>query len=278
VRQTRSESPQVAGERSWTRLFTGLFVGLVLVYLYAPVVVVVLFSFADSPTLSLPIDGLTTRWYEKAFSDPLLREALRTTLLLALVTAVCSGVLGVSFALGVARISSRWRNALLTMSLIPAVVPALVVGISLALLMHAVGISQGFLGAAIGQVVVATPFVILTMNARMQEFDFAVLEAARDCGASALRAFWDITLPLIRPAIIGACLLAMALSVDEFVVTWFNIGNGVSLPVHIWGLMRRGIDPSINALATTILAALVLLVVLSSLFQGRRSSGGRSRR
>jgi spermidine/putrescine transport system permease protein len=109
------------------------------------------------------------------------------------------------------------------------------------------------------------------MNARLETFDFSTLDAARDLGAGPLRTFRDITFPLIRPSVIGAALLAIALSLDEFVVTFFNIGNLMTVPVYIWGLVRKGIDPSINALATMTLVTLVLLVVVSNLVGRRRS-------
>ena len=108
------------------------------------------------------------------------------------------------------------------------------------------------------------PFVILTMNARLETFDFTTLEAARDLGASPLQTFRDITLPLISTAVLGAGLLAVALSLDEFVVTWFNIGNEMTIPVLIWGLLRRGIDPSINALASVVLVSLIVIVTVSN--------------
>jgi spermidine/putrescine transport system permease protein len=109
------------------------------------------------------------------------------------------------------------------------------------------------------------------MNARLESFDFSTLEAARDLGATPLQTFRDVTFPLVRPSVLGASLLAMALSLDEFVVTWFNIGNLSTIPVLIWGLLRRGIDPSINALATAVLVVLVVLVVLSNLIARRRT-------
>ena len=106
------------------------------------------------------------------------------------------------------------------------------------------------------------------MNARLETFDFSVLEAARDLGASPFRTFLDITFPLIRPSIVGAALLAAALSLDEFVVTWFNIGNEQTVPVLVWGLMRRGVDPRSTPLASLLLLLLVCLVVLSNFMAG----------
>ncbi len=245
-------------------LLARLFLAIVLIYLFAPVAVTVLFSFTTSPRLSLPIEGFTLDWYAAAFGDPLFPDALTHSIVLAVVTGIVAGALGVAFSFGVARLQRRDRGALLTASLAPAVVPGLVLGIALAVLFNAFGVTQGLRNAAIGHIVIALPFVVLTMNARLETFDFTTLEAARDLGASPGRTFLDITLPLIRPSVIGAVLLAMAQSLDEFVVTWFNIGNEQTLPVLIWGLLRRGINPSINALATVVLLALVALIALSS--------------
>jgi spermidine/putrescine transport system permease protein len=252
------------------RYAAGGFALLVLVYLYAPIVVIVLFSFTSSPRLAIPIEGFTLDWYASALSNPLMITALRNSLILALVSALVATILGGAFAFGLVKLhGARTRRVLLAGSLLPAVVPLLVIGISLAVFFRALGMAPGLLNAAIGHAIVCLPFVILTMNARLETFDFSVLEAARDLGASPPRAFLDITLPLIRPSLVGAALLAAALSLDEFVVTWFNIGNELSVPVLVWGLMRRGIDPSINAIAAMLFAALAVLVIASN-FVGRR--------
>lgn len=255
-----------------SRLLAKGFVALVLLYLYAPVAVIVIFSFTTSPRLSMPIEGLTLAWYHNAFANPLITAALANSLILAGVSAAASGLLGAAFAFGVMKLTQiRLRRALLALSLLPAVMPLLVIGIALAVVFHALGLAQGLRNAAIGHVLVSLPFVVLTMNARLETFDFATLEAARDLGASPFQTFRDITFPQIRPSLVGAVLLAAALSLDEFVVTWFNIGNEQSIPVLVWGLMRRGVDPSINALASLLFALLVCLVFLSN-FIGRRHS------
>lgn len=246
------------------------YVVAVMIFLYAPIVVIVLFSFADSPRLGLPIEGLTLDWYRKAFDNPLMMVAVVNSAILALVSAVGCGILGAAFAFGLVKLKSgRLRGGLLAASLMPAIVPLLVIGIALAVFFDALGLQQSLRNAAIGHVLVCLPFVVLTMNARLETFDFSVLEAARDLGASPLRAFRDITFPLIRPSVFGAALLAAALSVDEFVVTWFNIGSQQTLPVLVWGLIRRGINPSINAVASMLMITLVVLVVVSH-FAGRR--------
>jgi len=270
-RDRTTDTPGEAGSGALSRWGARIFVAIVLVYLFAPVVVTVLFSFTTSPRLSLPIEGFTLEWYQEAFSNPLFMLALTNTVILALVTAVVAVVLGVTFAFGLVALRSRTRRALLTASLVPAAVPALVMGVALAVFFSSLGVQQGLANAAVGHAIVALPFVILTLNARLETFDFSVLEAARDLGASPSRTFRDITFPLIRPSVFGAALLAMALSLDEFVVTWFNIGNQMSLPVLIWGLLRRGIDPTVNALASLVLVTLVGLVIASNLTDRRRT-------
>jgi ABC-type spermidine/putrescine transport system permease subunit II len=258
--------------RSGGRMLARIYVAAILAFLYLPVVVIVLFSFTESPRLSLPIEGFTLDWYRKAFANPLMTTALQNSLALALVTALATSVLGASFAFGLVKLKSRrLRDALLAANLLPAVMPLLVIGIALAVFFNALGLRQGVLNAALGHVMVCLPFVSLTMNARLESFDFSVLEAARDLGASPLRTFLDITLPLVRPSIVGAALLAAALSLDEFVVTWFNIGSAQTLPVLVWGLVRTGIDPSINAVASVLLGSLIALVIVSSMsWRGRR--------
>ncbi|RYE10564.1 MAG: ABC transporter permease [Hyphomicrobiales bacterium] len=255
-----------------SRLLPGLFVALVLFYLYAPIIVIVFFSFTTSPRLSLPVEGLTLAWYARAFSDPLIPMALQNSAILALLSAVGGGVAGAAFAYGLVTLRNRrWRDALLSASMLPAIVPLLVIGIALAVFFRTIGLPQGLTGAAVGHVLVSLPFVILTMNSRLESFDFTILEAARDLGASRFQAFRDITLPLIRPSVVGAALLAAALSLDEFVITWFNIGSQQTVPTLVWGLMRRGIDPSVNAIATFLLVLLTCLVIGSNLLNKRNS-------
>ena len=246
------------------------YVTVVLVWLFAPVAVVVLFSFSTTPRMMLPFEGYTLDWYSEALANPLLERSIVNSVILAAVTAVVATSLGVSFSFGILKLRRRTRGLALTASLLPAAVPLLVVGMALAVLFRTIDLPPGLFNAAAGHILIALPFVILTMNARLETFDFSTLEAARDLGASPMRTFRDVTFPLIRPSVIGAALLAMALSLDEFVVTYFNIGTLMTVPVYIWSLVRRGIDPSLNALATMTLGSLVILVVLSNLVSRRR--------
>lgn len=256
--------------RSVRRWGAGAFVAVTLSFLFAPMVLIVVFSFNASPRLSFPVTGLTTRWYREALGDELFTAALGNSLLLAGVTAVTAGVLGTAAAFGVRRFRPRTQEAIAYAALAPAIVPALVIAIALAIFLDAVGMMLSLQTAAIGHVLIALPFVFLTMRARLESFDGSVLEAAWDLGASRSRAFRDITLPLVRPAILGAALISIALSLDEFVITSFTIGGDQTLPVLIWSKMRRGVDPSVNALATLILFGTLIAGMLSYRFSRLR--------
>lgn len=245
--------------RRWAAI---AFLVLVLLFLFLPMTLIVLFSFNASPTLSFPVTGITGRWYRAALGDPLFTAALRNSLSLACVTALAAGVLGTTAAFGVQRYRRRTRDAVTYIALLPSILPALVIAIALAVFLDAAGVTLDLKTAALGHLLIACPFVFLTLRARLDSFDFSLLEAARDCGASHARAFRDITLPLIRPAILAAVLVSVSLSLDEFVITSFTIGTDQTLPVLIWAKMRRGVDPSVNALATLVLCGTLLTGML----------------
>lgn len=251
--QPRPRSRRRRTRRALRRCGAGAFVVAVLLFLFLPMALIVAFSFNASPTLSFPVTGLTTRWYGEALGDEQFTGALRNSVLLAVVTALLAGALGAAAAFGVRRFGRRTQEAIGYAALLPSIVPALLVAIALAIFLDASGVVLSLKTALIGHVLIAFPFVFLTLRARLESFDFAMLEAARDLGASRSRAFRDVVLPLVRPALLGAALISVALSLDEFVITSFTIGGDQTLPVLIWAKMRRGVDPSVNALATLVL-------------------------
>jgi ABC-type spermidine/putrescine transport system permease subunit II len=242
-----------------------LFVAAVLVFLFAPLVVVVVFSFNDIPRLSLPITGLSLRWYEQAYGDPEVRQALQRSLVAAVLTALVAAPLGILAALGLRALSDRWRTTAMAVLLLPIAVPGLLFAVGLAVYWRGwLGLPYSLGAAVLGHILLALPFVILTMNAAVSTFRFSLLEAARDLGASPWRSFRDVLFPLIRPAVEGAALLSAAISLDEFIVTLFVGGRETTLPVLLWGRVQRSMDPSLNALATTLLVATTMLALLAA--------------
>jgi ABC-type spermidine/putrescine transport system permease subunit II len=237
----------------------------VLAFLFLPLVVVVAFSFNDIPRLSLPITGLSLRWYEQAYTDPEVRQALQRSLVAAGLTALIAAPLGILAALGLRALSERWRTTTMGFLLLPIAVPGLLFAVGLAIYWRGVlGLPYSLSVAVLGHILLALPFVILTMNAAVSHFRFSLLEAATDLGASPWRTFRDILFPLIRPAVEGAALLSAAISLDEFIVTVFVGGRETTLPVLLWGRVQRSVDPSLNALATTLLVATTFLALLAA--------------
>ncbi len=241
-----------------------IYVAAVLGYLFLPVVAVVALSFNSSKRIGVPFEGFTFDWYDKALSNPALSAALQNTVVAALATAVLAGLLGVLTAFAIVRLRPRGAAVVTSGALLPALVPALLLGVALNVLLRELGVGLGLEAVVIAHTLIATPFVTLAMVARLREFDMSVLEAARDLGASPARAFRDVTLPLIRAALVGAMLLAAALSLDEFVATFFVRGGQDTVPTVLWSLMRRGVDPSANALATLLLVGIIALALAAN--------------
>ena len=235
-----------------------------LFFLLAPVLLLVLFSFSSRPLAAFPFKGPTLHWYDEALSDETTVDALMVSLKLALLSALIATVVAAAAAYGSARRGGKLASFFASSLGLPALLPALVVGIALVTAFDVVGMQLGFFTALCGHVIVVLPFAFATAAARMASFDWSVEDAARDLGASPLRTFTSVIFPAIRPALIGAMAIAMAFSLDEFVVTFFTIGTDTSLPIVIWTRLRTTIDPSVNALGTLILLGTSLLTVIAA--------------
>ena len=234
-----------------------VFAALVAAFLAAPLALVILFSFNQSALTSLPMTGFTFDWYRKLFALGSFWPALSNSLIVAGFTALLSVVFGTAAALALTRLTPRIAAILVGLVSIPMMLPALIIGVALmSYFVRTLGMPLGLPTVVIGHLVIAQPFVILIVLSRLATFDWAVVDSARDLGASPVRAFFTVTLPIIRPTIIGAALIALSISLDDFVITFFTIGGGNTLPTLVWGMVRTSLDPTINAIAT-------LLIVIS---------------
>ena len=234
-----------------------VFAALVAAFLAAPLALVILFSFNQSALTSLPMTGFTFDWYRKLFALGSFWPALSNSLIVAGFTALLSVIFGTAAALALTRLTPRIAAILVGLVSIPMMLPALIIGVALmSYFVRTLGMPLGLPTVVIGHLVIAQPFVILIVLSRLATFDWAVVDSARDLGASPVRAFFTVTLPIIRPTIIGAALIALSISLDDFVITFFTIGGGNTLPTLVWGMVRTSLDPTINAIAT-------LLIVIS---------------
>jgi len=241
---------------------------LVLLFLFLPVIMLVFLSFNANKTGVFPIHGFTLGWYTEALGNKIIWPALRNSVVVALATAALAAVLGATAAFGLTRHSFRFRNLLRALLVTPMSLPTLLIGIALLSFFAFFAIQRSLITVVIGHVVYTVPYMVVVVSARLAEFDFSVEEAAQDLGATPLQTFRMVTFPLIQPTIIGAMLLIFAQSFDMFVITFFNIGAQSTLPMVIWSMMRRGINPSLNALGTMVLAFSVFTLFLANRMGG----------
>ncbi len=250
---------------------------LVYLFIFAPIVVLIVFSFNDSRRVFV-WKGFTTEWYGELFANDDLLDALGVTLQLALASVAVSVVLGTLLGLALARIAYRGRGATETLILLTMVTPEIVLGISLLIFFLTLADAKGSLAQLIvAHVTFCIGYVAITVRARAAGMNKQLEEAARDLGANAIGAFWHITLPIIAPGIAAGAMLAFALSFDDFVVTTFNAGVGSStLPLYIYGRIKFGVTPEINAISTIIVAVTVVAIVIAwraGAFRGERTTG-----
>ncbi|HUF50372.1 MAG TPA: ABC transporter permease [Longimicrobiales bacterium] len=237
---------------------------LVIAFLWAPVAVLVAYSFNDS-RFSAQWTGFTLDWYHRVFSSAETAAALRNTLIISTISTVVSTVLGTMLAIGL-HMQARGRGAVELLLYMPIIVPDIIMGVATLALYVATGMPLGHASVVLAHVAFQISFVALIVRARLHDFPVAVLEAARDLGASRTQTLRHVVLPLLRPGIAAAALIAFALSVDDFVITYFTAGAGAStLPVRIYSMVKRGVTPDINALST-----LLLLVTITVLAVGTR--------
>ncbi len=253
-------------------------------FLFAPIVLLVLFSFNANTYGSFPITGWTTKWYAQVFGDYQIQDALRTTLKVGLEVTLVSVLLGTAAAFPLVRAGLPFPAGFRVAMTLPIMIPGILIGISLLVLFtQVVKVPLSPSTAVIGQSLYTTPFVLLLVAARLQGFDRNLERAAGDLGANTFNRLRLIVLPLIFPAILAGALFAFTLSFDEFVITYFIIGGYNTLPIYIYTQIRYGITPEVNALAALVLITSIALISLvfilpAGLRLARRLAGSRARR
>lgn len=241
-------------------IFGRIYIGIILVFLYAPIVVLMVLSFNNSKS-RLHWGGFTLDWYKKLFGNSVIMDALFTTLILALLAAIGATVIGLIGALGIDAMKKRNFTIMMGLTNIPLLNAEIVTGIAL-MLFFVRFIPLGFGSMLLAHMTFCIPYVILSILPKLQQIDVAVYEAARDLGASNLRAFVQVIIPIIKPGITSGFLLAITISLDDFIITYFTRGAGVNtLSTVIYGEIRKGIKPEMYALST-ILFLMVLVVLL----------------
>jgi ABC-type spermidine/putrescine transport system permease subunit II len=239
---------------------------LALLFLFVPLVIVVLFSFHRTGALSFPFTGFSLRWYREVFSSEPFRSALTNSAVVASCVSAVTLVFGTAAAYGLTRTSSRLRAPLAMLFFLPITLPGLFVGIAALVFFVRIELDLSLLTVAIAHFVYVFPYFLLIAGAALARLDPALEESAADLGASPWLVFRRVTLPQIWPILVGATALAFALSFDEFIITFFVIGAQSTLPMYIWSSFKRTIDPSINTISTLLMTLMLVLWVIAFVF------------
>lgn len=254
--------------------FGGVYLTALLIFLYFPLLLVVVLSFNQLPIASFPITGLTLRWYREALGDLVVRDALVTSLQVGAVVSLLSLAIGLPAAFALSRHRFAGRSLLTVLTVLPVSLPGVVIGFSILSMFRYLHLSTSLGSVVLGQVTLGIPFVVLIAGAALHNFDRRLEDAARDLGCSARGALQRVTIPILLPSLIGAALLVFAVSMDEFVVTNFLIGSRPTLPPVIWSIMnRRGIPPTVNAIASLLMLVTLTLVAVVAWILSRTGRG-----
>lgn len=238
------------------------YVSLIIFILYAPIVLLMVFSFNNSKARS-QWSGFTLKWYQALFNDPQIKSAFYYTMIIAIVATLIATIIGTAAALGIHHMSKWKKKVIMNVTYIPLLSPDIVTGISMMILFIFIKIPRGLSSLILAHITFSIPYVILSVIPKLKQFNYNIYEAALDLGAKPIYAFYKVVLPEIIPGIIAGGLLAFTLSIDDFVISFFNTGPAVStLSIEIYSMARRGINPKINALSTIMFTTILLLLFL----------------
>ncbi len=260
------------------KVLSKIYTGLILLFLFAPIAIMIVFSFNGQQSTAV-MSGFSFRWYEALADNARLLESLRNTLILAFSAAIVSTIMGTAAAVGIFRLRKKYlRVALDTVTNIPMINPDIITGISLMLMFVFVGRLFGlanklsFWTMLIAHITFCLPYVILQVLPKLQQMDKSLPEAAMDLGCTPLRAFFKVELPELMPGILTGMIMAFTLSLDDFVISYFTMGEDFqTLPIFIFNMTKRDVKPTVYALATVIFFVILALLMLSNLFDSETS-------
>lgn len=248
-----------------TNRFSVFYLSLFFVLLYLPILSVILYSFNQSSSTA-QWAGFSLKWYKELFNDRVIGEAFKISIQVAILTSLLSAVIGTTTAIISMSVTKRMKKAIQGIMILPLLVPEIALGVSLLMFFNALKLPFGRLTLVLSHSLFCVPYIYIMVQLRLNAIDKSIIEAAKDLGATRGKIIQTIILPLVMPSIITASLLALALSLDDVVISTYMSGpTSTTLPVHIFSMMRIGVTPKINALCTLILVGTFFIVGLSQL-------------
>ncbi len=251
----------------WLRIYSLFAFG----FIYVPILILIIFSF-NSQKLNMRWEGFTLSWYPALFHDAQILLAVRNTLMIAFVSTLVATIIGTMAALAMQRYRFPGYNASETLMYIPIVIPEVVMGISLLVFFVMIKFTLGLVTITLSHIAFNVPFVALVVRARLHGYDNSIDEAAMDLGANELTTFWRVTLPTIMPGVLSGAMLALTLSLDDYVITYFTAGPGsTTLPLRVYSMVRFMVTPEINALSTLWVLIVFVILAIGQIAQRRQA-------
>lgn len=246
------------------KIFSNIYLILIFIFLYAPIFALALFSFNDSKSMAI-WQGFTFKWYQQLFHNDRIISALITTVVVAILASAIATVIGTISAIGVDRMRGSKKAMLLNINYLPVLNPDIVTAIGLMILFIFFNMKLGFLTMLLAHITFNIPYVVLSVLPKLKQLPDNVEEAAMDLGAKPMYTLRKVILPQIKPGIISGFLIAFTMSIDDFIISFFNTGNGVTnLSIEVYSMAKRGIKPEINALTTLMFITVLILLLLSN--------------
>lgn len=253
-----------------TNLIEKIYLGLIFLFLYAPIFVLIVYSFNKSKIFGV-WTGFSLDWYGALFRDRFVMSAVQTTLIVAIIATVISTILGTLAAVGIQEFGKNKRRILLGMNDIPVLNPDIVIAISLMVLFGMFKIPKGHLTLILSHIAFTTPYVVLSVLPKVRMMDKNLVDAALDLGATPLQAFTKVVIPEIMPGILAGAMMAFTLSLDDFVISFFNIAPGQNtISTMVFSMTKKGIEPTINALSAIMFVVVLVLLIAANISQIRQ--------
>lgn len=252
-----------------------ILMAIVYLFLYAPIFVLIVFSFNSSKSRSV-WTGFTLNWYKELFNDSAILSSLGTTLLVSVISALIATVVGTMAAVGFYNMKKRWSSPLLAINQIPVINADIVTGVSLCLAFVAAGsvlkFNLGFGTLLIAHITFNIPYVILSVMPKLQQLDQNLVNAAQDLGCTWIQAFIKVVIPEIMPGIVNGTIIAFTMSIDDFVISYFTAGSKVqTLAMRIYSMTRKRISPKINAVSTLLFVFVLILLIIVNVRESRQA-------
>jgi spermidine/putrescine transport system permease protein len=249
--------------------FLIIYTALFFLYIFAPLILIFIFAWNSGEGYNFPLRGVTWNWFIEFFRDEIAIKAIKNSIIIALISATASTFLGTGLAYGIIKGAVRFRTGMLTLLMLPVLMPSLTIGISALVFFRTISIPLGIPIVILSHVSISISYVLLIMIGRIEGLSLELQEAAIDLGASWFGSIKDIVLPALLPAILAGWLFSFMISWNEFIVTYFLIGPDVTLPIYIFSQLRFGISPKVNVIS--VLITIFTLIIISAFLISRKA-------